>query len=145
MPAENNRIELVGKQLEIAEVGLTDTDATSELQVPDLDLVVAGDTVYNDVHLYLAESADGGRDKWRSAIDIVENLAPRWIVPRHETKDLDDNAARTISQTRDYLNSADELLSQHTTAFGFFNAIVELFPDRLNPGALWLGATALYR
>jgi glyoxylase-like metal-dependent hydrolase (beta-lactamase superfamily II) len=115
------------------------------LHVPDLDLVVAGDTVYNGVHLYLAESADGGRDKWRSAIDIVENFEPRWIVAGHKNKDLDDSAARTISQTRDYLVSADELLSQHTTALGFFNAMVERFPDRLNPGALWLGAAALYR
>ena len=145
VPAENNRIELEGRPLDIVEVGHTDTDATSVLHVPDLDLVVAGDTVYNGVHLYLSESADGGCDKWRSAIDIVENLAPRWIVAGHKNKDLDDNAARTISQTRDYLNSADELLSQHTTALGFFNAMVERFPDRLNPGALWLGAAALYR
>jgi glyoxylase-like metal-dependent hydrolase (beta-lactamase superfamily II) len=145
VPAENNRIELEGRGLDIVEVGHTDTDATSVLHVPDLDLIVAGDTVYNGVHLYLAESADGGRDKWRSAIDIVENLEPRWIVAGHKNKDLDDSAARTISQTRDYLGSADELLSQHTTALGFFNAMVERFPDRLNPGALWLGAAALYR
>jgi glyoxylase-like metal-dependent hydrolase (beta-lactamase superfamily II) len=145
VPAENNRIELEGRPLDIVEVGHTDTDATSVLHVPDLGLVVAGDAVYNGVHLYLAESADGGRDKWRSAIDIVENLAPRWIVAGHKNKDLDDSAARTISQTRDYLNSADELLSQHNTAPGFFNAMVERFPDRLNPGALWLGAVALYR
>jgi glyoxylase-like metal-dependent hydrolase (beta-lactamase superfamily II) len=145
VPAENNRIDLEGKQLNIVEVGHTDTDATSVLHAPDLDLVVAGDTVYNGVHLYLAESADGGRDKWRSAIGIVESLNPRWIVAGHKNKDLDDSAARGISQTRDYLNSADELLSQHTTALGFFNAMVERFPDRLNPGALWLGAAALYR
>ena len=145
VPAENNRIELEGKQLDIVEVGHTDTDATSVLHAPDLDLVVAGDTVYNGVHLYLAESADGGRDKWRSAIDIVENLEPRWIVAGHKNKDLDDSAARAISRTRDYLNSADVLLSQHTTALGFFNAMVKRFPDRLNPGALWLGAAALYR
>src|SRR5882757_1149944 len=145
VPAENNRIELEGRGLDIVEVGHTDTDATSVLHMPDLDLVVAGDTVYNGVHLYLAESADGGRDKWRSAIDIVENLEPRWIVAGHKNKDLDDSAARTISQTRDYLGSAYELLSQHTTALGFFNAMVERFPDRLNPGALWLGAAALYR
>ena len=145
VPAENNRIELECRPLDIVEVGHTDTDATSVLHVPDLGLVVAGDAVYNGVHLYLAESADGGRDKWLSAIDIVENLAPRWIVAGHKNKDLDDSAARTISQTRDYLNSADELLSQHSTALGFFNAMVERFPDRLNPGALWLGAVALYR
>jgi glyoxylase-like metal-dependent hydrolase (beta-lactamase superfamily II) len=145
VPPENNRIQLEGRPLDVVEVGHTDTDATSVLHVPNLDLVVAGDTVYNGVHLYLAESADGGRDKWRSAIGIVESLNPRWIVAGHKNKDLDDTGTRAISETREYLNSADELLSQHTTALGFFNAMVERFPDRLNPGALWLGAAALYR
>ena len=96
---ENNRIELEGYPLDVVEVGHTDTDAASVLHVPDLDLVVAGDAVYNGVHLYLAESASGGRDKWRSAIDIVEALNPRWIVAGHKNKDLDDTATRAISQT----------------------------------------------
>ena len=95
--------------------------------------------------MYLAESADGGRDRWRSAIDIVETLNPRWIVAGHKNKDFDDAAARAISQSRDYLNAADQLLSQHSTALGFFNAMLERYPDRLNPGALWMGASALYR
>jgi glyoxylase-like metal-dependent hydrolase (beta-lactamase superfamily II) len=115
------------------------------LHSPDLDLVVAGDTVYNGVHLYLAESADGGRDKWRAAINLVEDLKPHWIVAGHKNKNLDDAAERLISTTRDYLDSADELLAQHTTALGFFSAMLERHPDRINPGALWLGATALYQ
>jgi glyoxylase-like metal-dependent hydrolase (beta-lactamase superfamily II) len=145
VPPENNRIELEGRPFDVVEVGHTDTDATSVLHVPDLDLVVAGDTVYNGVHQYLSESANGGRDKWRSAIDIVETLNPRWIVAGHKNKALDDDATRAMSETRNYLDSADELMPQHTTAQGFFNAMLERFPDRLNPGALWMGAAALYR
>jgi glyoxylase-like metal-dependent hydrolase (beta-lactamase superfamily II) len=145
VPPENNLIELEGHPLDVVEVGHTDTDAASVLHVPDLDLVVAGDAVYNGVHQYLAESADGGRDKWRSAIDIVKTLDPRWIVAGHKNKDLDDDAPRLMSESRDYLNGADELLSQHTTELGFFNGMLERYPDRLNPGALWMGATALYR
>jgi hypothetical protein len=100
--------------------------------------------VYNGVHLYLAESAGGGRDRWREAIDLVEGLKPRWIVAGHKNKDLDDAADRLISKTRDYLDSADELLAQHTTALEFFGAMLERHPDRINPTALWMGATALY-
>jgi glyoxylase-like metal-dependent hydrolase (beta-lactamase superfamily II) len=142
---ENSRIELEGHRLDIIDVGHTDTDAASVLHVPELGLVVAGDAVYNGVHLYLAESADGGRDKWRSAIDVVESLGPRWIVAGHKNKDLDDTAARAISETRNYLDSADELLSQQATALGFFNAMLERYPDRLNPGVVWMSANALYR
>jgi glyoxylase-like metal-dependent hydrolase (beta-lactamase superfamily II) len=145
VPAQNNRIELEGHSLDVVEVGHTDTDATSVLHAPALDLVVAGDALYNGVHLYLAESADGGRDKWRSAVDIVADLNPKWVVAGHKNKDLDDAAERTISETRRYLDSADEMLSEHSTALGFFNAMLERHPDRLNPGALWISANGLYR
>jgi hypothetical protein len=37
-------------------LGHTDTDGTSARHVPAIGLVVAGDAVYGDVHLYLGEA-----------------------------------------------------------------------------------------
>lgn len=139
-----NRLTLEGHELRIVEVGHSDTDETSVLHVPDLDLVVAGDVIYNGVHQFLVESKDGGRDAWRKAIDIVEALHPRHVVAGHKNKDLDDDAGRTIAQTREYLDAVEELLPRHATALGFFGGMIERFPTRLNPGALWSGAAALY-
>jgi glyoxylase-like metal-dependent hydrolase (beta-lactamase superfamily II) len=144
-PLENNLIEVEGHPLYAVEVGHTDSDATTVLHVPDLDLVVSGDAIYNGVHQYLGESGDGGRDKWRAAIDIVESLRPRWIVAGHKNKDLDNDAVRTIAETRDYLDLADELLQRHSTPVDFFNAMVERFPDRLNPAVAWMNAVVLCR
>jgi glyoxylase-like metal-dependent hydrolase (beta-lactamase superfamily II) len=48
--------ELEGVALVPVEVSHTDTDATTMLHVPDIGLLVAGDVVYNGVHLYLTES-----------------------------------------------------------------------------------------
>ncbi|MFG2306661.1 MBL fold metallo-hydrolase [Actinacidiphila glaucinigra] len=140
----DNRFTLEGHEMVIVEVGHTDTDDTSVLHVPDLDLVVAGDVIYNGVHQFLVEAKNGGLDAWRRAIDTVEALQPRWIVTGHKNKALDDDATRAINETRQYLNAADELLPQHDSALSFFNAMLELFPERLNPGALWNGAAALY-
>jgi hypothetical protein len=42
------------------EVGHSDTDHTTCLNVPSIGLVVAGDVAYNDVHPYLAESNESG-------------------------------------------------------------------------------------
>lgn len=100
--------------------------------------------IYNGVHQYLSESGNGGRDAWRKAIDTVETLRPRWIVTGHKNKDLDDAAARVIAETRQYLDDADELLRTHTTPLDFFRAMLDRYPNRLNPGALWSGAKALY-
>ncbi|MEV5957142.1 MBL fold metallo-hydrolase [Streptomyces sp. NPDC051987] len=139
-----NRLSLEGHDLVIVEVGHSDTDETSVLHVPDLELVVAGDVVHNGVHQYLAESRDGGRDAWREALTVVEGLRPRRIVTGHKNKELDDDAARAIAETRLYLDATDELLGRQEDALGFFHAMLERFPERLNPGALWGGAVALY-
>jgi len=139
-----NRFELEGHELRIIEVGHSDTDETSVLHVPDLSLVVAGDVIYNGVHQFLVESKGSGRDEWRKAIDTVEALRPRFIVTGHKNKDLDDDAGRAIAQTREYLDAADELLERNATPLDFFNAMLDRFPTRLNPGAIWGGAVALY-
>jgi glyoxylase-like metal-dependent hydrolase (beta-lactamase superfamily II) len=141
-----NRFTLEGHDLVIVEVGHADTDDNSVLHIPDLGLVVAGDVIYNGAHMYLGESVvAGGFGPWRDAIDKVEALKPRHIVAGHQNKQLDDDAERTIAETRQYLDDADELLRTENTAVGFFNAKIERYPNHLARTVLWAGASALYR
>jgi glyoxylase-like metal-dependent hydrolase (beta-lactamase superfamily II) len=141
----DNRFTLEGHDLVIVGVGHTDTDDTSVLHLPDLGLVVAGDVIYNGVHMYLAQSVTvGGFGPWRDAIDKVEALKPRQIVAGHQNKQLDDDAQRTIAETRQYLDDADELLRTENTAVDFFNAKIERYPNHLGRTVLWVGASALY-
>ena len=141
--AEDDLILLEGHELRALEVGHSDTDDTTVLHVPDLDLVIAGDVIYNGVHQYLAEAAGGGIQRWLAAVDIVELLKPQLVVAGHKNKHFDDSGPRTIHETREYLIAADEILSQPITALEFFNAMMQRYPARLNPTALWMGATAL--
>src|SRR4029077_12605961 len=116
-----NRFTLEGHDLVIVEVGHADTDNNSVLHIPDLGLVVAGDVIYNGAHLYLGEGVTvGGFGSWRDAIAKVEALGPRHIVCGHQNHKLDDDAERTIEQTRQYLDDADELLGTENSAVGFF-------------------------
>jgi glyoxylase-like metal-dependent hydrolase (beta-lactamase superfamily II) len=139
----DDRITLEGHDLMIVEVGHSDSDDTSVLHVPDLDLVVAGDVIYNGVHMYLGQGFTGF-GPWRDAIDRVDALKPLHIVAGHQNKHLDDDAARTIADTRQYLDDADELLETQATAVDFFNAKVERYPDYLGRLILWVGARGLY-
>ncbi|MFF3990667.1 MBL fold metallo-hydrolase [Streptomyces sp. NPDC001797] len=139
-----NRILLEGHELRVIEVGHSDTDDTSVLHVPDLDLVVAGDVVYDGVHQYLVESRDGGLDAWRHAIDVVEALGARIIVAGHKNRNHDDDAERQIFGTRRYLDDAEELLKVEPTAQGFYEAMAQRYPDHLNRSSLWGSGQALY-
>jgi glyoxylase-like metal-dependent hydrolase (beta-lactamase superfamily II) len=141
----DNRFTLEGHDLVIVEVGDSDSADTSVLHVPDLGLVVAGDVIYNGCHMYLAHRVVvGGFGPWREAIDKVEALKPQHIVCGHLNKHLDDNAERTIAETRQYLDRADELLRTQPTAVDFFNAMIERYPNHLGRTVLWVGARTLY-
>ena len=141
----DNRFTLEGHELVIVEVGDSDSADTTVLHVLDLELVVAGDVIYNGVHMYLAQPAVlGGFGPWRAAIDKVEALKPRHIVCGHQNRELDDDADRTIAQTRQYLADAEELLQTQDTALDFFNAKIERYPDHLGRTVLWAGTQTLY-
>jgi len=141
----DNRFALEGHELVIVEVGSTDSDDTTVLHVPDLDLVVAGDVIYNGVHMYLAQPAIlGDFGPWREAIDKVEALKAQQIIAGHQNKELDDDAVRTIAETRQYLDDAEDLLATEKTAVDFFNAMIERHPDHLGHTVLWAGVQTLY-
>lgn len=143
--SDHGVIELEGNTLRIVEVGHTDTDDTSVLHVPSLDLVVAGDAAYNGVHQYLAESGHGGRQAWLGAVDVIEQLAPRWVVAGHKDPALDDDVTRVLRQTRDYLKVAGRVLDEQATPAGYFHEMTTRYPTLLNRGVVWLNAGALYQ
>src|SRR3954464_1737324 len=141
----DDRFTLEGHELVIVEVGSSDSADTTVLHVPDLELVVAGDVIYNGVHMYLAQPAfEGGFGPWRAAIDKVESLNPRHIVAGHQNKELDDDPERTIAETREYLDDAEALLQTESTAVDFFNAKLARYRDHVGRYVLWAGAQTLY-
>jgi glyoxylase-like metal-dependent hydrolase (beta-lactamase superfamily II) len=140
---KGNAIDLEGHELVAVELGHTDTDDTTCLNVPSIGLVVAGDAAYNDVHLYLAESNAQKRQEWISALDKIESLNPRAVVASHKRPENDDNP-RIIEETRQYIRDFDRLAETTATAQELYDKMLELYPNRVNPGwALWSSARAV--
>jgi glyoxylase-like metal-dependent hydrolase (beta-lactamase superfamily II) len=134
--------DLEGHELVVVEVGHTDTAFTSCLHVPSLGLVVAGDIAYNDVHLYLAESNAQTRQEWISALDTIESLNPRAVIAGHKRSGNDDSP-KIIEETRQYIRDFDRVAGTTTSARELYDKMLELYPDRVNPGIpLWLSARA---
>ena len=140
---KGNVIDLEGHQLITVELGHTDTDYTTCLHVPSVGLVVAGDAAYNDVHLYLVESTAQNRKEWISALGKIESLNPRAVVASHKRPDNDDNP-KIIEETRQYILDFDRLAESTATAQELYDKMLELYPNRVNPGwALWSSARAV--
>jgi glyoxylase-like metal-dependent hydrolase (beta-lactamase superfamily II) len=138
---KGNVIELEGRDLVVVEVGHTDTDHTTCLHVPSVGLVVAGDAAYNDVHLYLAESNAQTRREWISALDTIEALKPNAVIAGHKKPEKDDSPG-IIEETRQYIRDFDRVAKTSATARDLYDKMLELYPDRANPGSLWGSARA---
>ncbi|MFM0306065.1 MBL fold metallo-hydrolase [Paraburkholderia sediminicola] len=79
-------------------IGHTDTDHSTCLHVPSIDLVISGDAVYNGAHLYLAESNRQGRRDWLDALDKIEALNPRAVIAGHGVLEPDSDVQRRHCQ-----------------------------------------------
>jgi glyoxylase-like metal-dependent hydrolase (beta-lactamase superfamily II) len=139
---KGNVIDLEGRELVVVEVGHTDTDHTTCLHVPSVGLVVAGDAAYNDVHLYLVESNAQTRREWIAALDTIESLSPRAVIAGHKKAENDDSP-RIINETRQYIRDFERVAGMTTTARELYDKMLELYPNRANPGSLWGSARAI--
>jgi glyoxylase-like metal-dependent hydrolase (beta-lactamase superfamily II) len=134
-------IELEGQPLVPIEAGFTDSADSTSLHVPSIGLIVAGDVVYNGIHPFLAETNAQSRLEWIDVLDKLDALEPRAVVAGHKVPDHDDDPGN-IAATQQYLRDFNRLDETTVTSRELFDAMMELYPDRANPGSLWGGATA---
>jgi hypothetical protein len=72
----------------------------------------------------------------------IESLKPRAVIAGHKRAGNDDSP-KIIEETRRYIREFDRVAGT-TTARGLYDKMLELYPDRVNPGgALWLSARAV--
>jgi glyoxylase-like metal-dependent hydrolase (beta-lactamase superfamily II) len=135
-PLEDNDLELEGHKLVVVNTGRTDTAHSTCLHAPSIGLIVGGDAVYNGIHPYLGETDTQSRLEWISTLDKLEVLKPRAVVAGHKVPENDDDP-RIIAETRQYLRDFNRLNAATTTARELYDAMLEIYPDRVNPGSLW--------
>jgi glyoxylase-like metal-dependent hydrolase (beta-lactamase superfamily II) len=138
-PLQSNELELEGYKLVAVNTGKTDTAQSTCLHVPSVGLLVGGDAVYNGIHPYLAETNTESRREWIATLDKLEALNPRAVIAGHKIPENKDEP-RIIAETRQYLRDFNRLDEATTTVRELYDAMLELYPDRANPGSLWGGA-----
>jgi glyoxylase-like metal-dependent hydrolase (beta-lactamase superfamily II) len=140
-PLEGNALELEGHKLVAINAGRTDTAHSTCLHVPSIGLIVGGDVVYNGIHPFLGETNTQSRTEWIATLNKLETLKPKAVIAGHKVPENDDNP-RIIAETRQYLRDFNRLNAVTKTARELYDAMLEIYPDRINPGSLWGGAKA---
>ena len=81
-------------------------------------------------------------DEWISALDTIQSLNPRAVIAGHKRPGSDDSP-QIIEETRQYIRDFDRIVETTTNARELYDKMLELYPDRANPGlALWISARA---
>ena len=126
-PYENDAFTLEGHEFRIIEQGRTDGPHTTSLHVPSIDLVVAGDVVYNQCHMYVGDTTPESRKNWVSALDRLAALNPAIVVAGHKKPGAPDSPS-AIQDTKRYLLDFDRLKQTATSDEELFNQMTELYP-----------------
>ena len=138
---EGNELALEGHTLVSFDAGRTDTAHSTCLYVPSVGLIVGGDAVYNGIHPFLAETDTKSRIEWIATLDKLERLDPKFVVAGHKVPENSDDP-RILSETRKYLRDFNRMDATTGDARELYEAMLELYPDRVNPGSLWSAANA---
>ncbi len=126
-PYENDTFTLEGHELRIIEQGRTDSPDSTSLYVPSIDLVVAGDVVYNQCHMYVGDTTPESRKNWIAALDRLAALKPAIVVAGHKKPGAPDSPS-AIEDTKRYLLDFDRLQKTVASDEELFNQMTELYP-----------------
>ena len=143
-PLEDRELGLEGHKLAAVNAGRTDTAHSTCLHVPSIGLIVGGDAVYNGIHPFLGETDRQSRLEWISTLDKLEAMNPLAVIAGHKIPENPDDP-RIIGETRQYIRDFIALDEATTTARQLYDAMLELYPDRVNPGSLWGAANTAKR
>jgi glyoxylase-like metal-dependent hydrolase (beta-lactamase superfamily II) len=123
-------IELEGHQLHIVEVGQGDIRPSTVLHIPDIDAVVAGDVVYNQIHAMLGLSGPSGWQRWLQSLDAIEKLDAKMIVAGHRKPESSDyEVSRMLDETRSYISDFAEGAQRLDSAKELSQLMKSKYPD----------------
>lgn len=110
--------------------------SNSFLWVPSLRAVVAGDIVFNGVHVWLANSNERTRAAWRRSLDRIAALHPRVVVAGHKRDARLEDSPDAVNGTRAYLAAFDRAVHDASNADEVVAAMKQGFPDLSLAGIL---------
>lgn len=141
-PITGDTLYVDGSPLKIIEVKQADIHPSTIVHIPAIDVVVAGDAVYNEIHPMLGLSTPEEWQEWIETVDLVEKLNPRMIVAGHRRPDGDDYAVDAmLAQTRSYIRDFAAAYEVAKDAEDLMAIMKAKYPYHGNFWSLWFSAT----
>ncbi len=129
-------------QIEILKNIQGDTDKNTMLWIPGQKILIAGDVVFNNMHLYTAETDSKARKEWLNSLQKIRELNPSVVVPGHSKVGAPLDASTAVDFTENYLLAFEEELKKAKDPDSFITSMKGRFPSADFTLALERGAKA---
>src|ERR1700676_3551804 len=139
---DGNFIKFEGSKIEVLKNIQGDTDENTMLWIPGQRILIAGDVVVNDMHVYTAETDSTARGKWLNSLNKIRELKPSVVIPGHSKVGAPLDASTAVDFTENYLLVFEEELKKAKDPDSLVNTMKERFPSADFLLALERGAKA---
>jgi glyoxylase-like metal-dependent hydrolase (beta-lactamase superfamily II) len=135
-------IKFESAKLEVLKNIQGDTDENTMLWIPGQRILIAGDVLFNDMHVYIAETDSKARGKWLNSLQKIRELKPSVVIPGHSKVGASLDASTAVDFTENYLLAFEEELRKAKDPDSLINAMKGRFPSADFTLALERGAKA---
>jgi glyoxylase-like metal-dependent hydrolase (beta-lactamase superfamily II) len=139
---DGNFITFGSSQIEVLKNIQGDTDENTMLWIPGQRILIAGDVLFNNMHLYTAETDSKARDEWLNSLQKIRELKPLVVIPGHGKVGAPLDASTAVDFTESYLLVFEEEVRKARDPDSLINAMKERFPSANFLLALERGAKA---
>jgi len=126
---DGNFIEFENANIGILKNIQGDTDENTMLWIPGQRILIAGDVLFNDMHVYTAETDTKARGKWLNSLNKIRELKPSIVIPGHSKVGAPLDASTAVDFTENYLLVFEEELKKAKDSDSLINAMKERFPS----------------
>jgi glyoxylase-like metal-dependent hydrolase (beta-lactamase superfamily II) len=119
-----------------------DTDENTMLWIPGQRILIAGDVLFNDMHVYTAETDSKARGKWLNSLQKIRELKSSVVIPGHSKVGAPLDANTAVDFTENYLLAFEEERKKAKDPDSLINAMKGRFPSADFLLALERGAKA---
>lgn len=135
-PTTETVVDLEGHRIDLIDIGQGDTEHSTIMYVPSIAAIVAGDVVYNQVHMMTAETDEQSRQTWMDNLDRIAAMIPQIVVAGHKRVGT-ANGPENIAESKQYLADFSRVVKEQATVEAIVQEMLTLHPNRDNPRVLW--------
>ncbi len=139
---DGNFIEFESSKIVLLKDVQGDTDENTMLWIPGQRILIAGDVLFNNMHVYTAETDSKAREKWLNSLQEIRELKPSVVIPGHSKVGAPLDANTAVDFTENYLLAFEEELKKAKDSDSLISAMKGRFPSADLLLALERGAKA---